>query len=103
MNNILIDLSARLSSTYNIYLTAGQKISLNDFENYKFFLYVQTGATPTQVSDSDRMLLMSAWATEEFTITTTGWYGITMAKTDMSDFDESVISIQTLADYVIIQ
>ena len=46
---------------------------------------------------------MSAWATEEFTITTTGWYGITMAKTDMSDFDESVISTQTLADYVIIQ
>ncbi len=89
----------RLSSTYNVYLKAGQTLSLTDAENYKFFLYTQKGSTVTELSDTDRMLIMSAWAEESFVVTTTGWYGITMAKSDMSEFDADTVASQTLADY----
>lgn len=82
---------------------AGQKISLIDNENYKYFLYAQWSSTPQTVSSSDRLKVMSTWATDTFTITYSGWYNITMAKSDMSEFDKTFIATQTLADYIYIE
>ena len=91
--------TCRLSSTYNVYLEEGQTLVINDGENFKFFLYPQTGATPKQVSESDRLSIMSTWSTTKYTATSSGWYGITMAKSDMSEFNFAITSTQTLADY----
>ena len=95
--------SCRLSSAYNIYLRSGEKISLIDNKNYKYFLYAQCGPTPQAVSSDDRLNVMNSWTTDTFTVKYSGWYSITMAKSDMSEFDEAIISNQTLADYIYIE
>ncbi len=95
--------SKRLSSAYNVYLEAGQTVSLVDKTTFKFFLYAQATETPKQVREADRRVVMSGWGIEPFTVSYTGWYGVTMCNVDNSDFDETTISNQTLADYIIIQ
>ena len=95
--------TCRLSSNTNIYLEAGQKLTIKDGTNFKYFLYAQNGSTPTVVSSTDRLLIMDSWNTSTFTAETTGWYGITMAKSDMSEFDATITSLQSLLDYFTIE
>ncbi len=93
------EVTKRLSSTYNVYLSAGQTLTIKDGTNYRFFLYPQTGATPTQVGDDVRLQIMDTWSTTSYTPTTSRWVGITMSKSDNSVFSAATVASQTLADY----
>ena len=77
---------------------------LNDGVNYKYFIYPQYNATPTQVSNDNRLLLMSSWTTGRYVAEYSGWYGITIAKADHNqEFDTNITESQTLADYFTIK
>ena len=83
----------RMSVKENVYLKAGTVIDLND-SAYKFGLYNQTSEEIEYASIID-----GEWKTTPYTITTTGWYGVAIAKADSSNFDTTTDSTN-LSDYV---
>ena len=76
------DATNRASLTKNIYLKSGTVISVKDTSKYKYSLYSQTSENLEYTSN-----ITGGWTTENYTITTNGWYGISLATVDNSDFD----------------
>ncbi len=93
----------RISTKQNVYLTAGQQLSLLNSTSHKYFLYKQTSETRTVVSANELTAIMSEWRTTPYYVTTDGWYGVVVATNDDSSFNSSTVATQTLEDYITIE
>ena len=76
-----INNDTRASASGNVYLTAGTVISIKD-SAYMFGVFTQTSETQTVGGQC-----IQAWTVENYTITTSGWYGLAFKKANSTSFD----------------
>ncbi len=90
-----IDSLNRASVTKNTYLEAGTIISLKEPTKFKYALYSQSYENLVFSSN-----ITGGYTTNDYTVTTSGWYGFAFVKTDDSNFDLGGVDSNLLVDYI---
>lgn len=90
----------RASSVTNLWLTAGQTVTLLDPENYKWALAGTSSATSSDKTHG--YYPESQWSSiPSYTIQADGWYGITLLRADGTEFSfEDGTDSDQLFDYI---
>ncbi|MBQ4262699.1 MAG: hypothetical protein IJB83_00445 [Bacilli bacterium] len=88
----------RATANENIYLKAGTVISLKDSSTYNYGLISQTDET--LVASSSPAFLTGGWTANSYTITSDGYYGITVKRVDNANIDLGGTDPNVITGYI---
>ena len=88
----------RISATKNVYLSSGTTIKIKNASTYMFGVFSQSGEDVV-TSNVDGTCLQ-AWTTNDYIISSDGWYGIAIKRSDNVDFNLGSTDSNYLDDYV---